>query len=255
MTRFLSAFAACLVLLLGASHPARAADVTVFGAASLSDALNQIAADYRNQTGKTVAVSLAASSTLARQIATSGGADIYISADLDWMNYLARKGLIQTDSRETLLGNRLVLIAPKHSSVTLKIGPHFDLLRALKGGRLAIADPDAVPAGRYGRQALKSLGVWGSVANHLANAENVRVALAYVARGEAPLGIVYETDAKAEPKVKVVGVFPEASHKPIRYPAALLKGAKPGAAAFLAYLVSPIARAVFEKDGFTVLAR
>ena len=255
MKKFLGALAASLLLLMGAAGPALAADVTVFGAASLSDALKQVAADYQNETGKTVAVSLAASSALARQIEASGGADIFISADLDWMDYLARRNLVQKDSREDLLGNRLVLIAPKDSPVKLEIGPHFDLLGALKGGRLAIADPGSVPAGKYGRAALTALGVWDSVAGRLANAENVRVALAYVARGEAPLGIVYETDAKAEPNVKIVGVFPEDSHPPILYPAALLKGAKPGARAFLTYLASAPARAVFEKDGFTVLAQ
>jgi molybdate transport system substrate-binding protein len=231
---------------------AQAADITVFGAASLSEALNEIAEDYQRQSGKTVAVSLAASSALARQIEASGGADIFLSADEDWMNYLDKKGLIDRASRKNLLGNRLVLIAPAGSPAAIAIAPHFDLLKALKGGRLAIADPDAVPAGRYGKQALASLGVWNSVSGHLARAENVRVALAYVARGEAPLGIVYETDAKAEPRVKVAGIFPESSHAPIRYPEALTRDAKPAARGFFAYLSSPAARAVFTKDGFTV---
>jgi molybdate transport system substrate-binding protein len=200
-------------------------------------------------------VSFAASSALARQIEASGGADMFISADLDWMDYLDKKGLIAPGSRENLLGNRLVLVAPKDAPTPIAIAPHFDLLAALKGGRLAIANPDTVPAGKYGRAALTALGVWDSVANHLANAEDVRVALAYVARGEAPLGIVYETDAKAEPNVKIVGIFPENSHPPILYPAALTKDAKPEARGFLAYLSSPKARAVFEKDGFTVLSK
>jgi molybdate transport system substrate-binding protein len=255
MNRLLGALAASLLLLMGEGLPAQAADVTVFGAASLSDALSQVAADYQKRTGKTVTVSLAASSTLARQIEASGGADIFVSADEGWMDYLAKRALIQKDSREDLLGNRLVLIAPKDSHMAINVGPHFNLLGALKGGRLAIADPGTVPAGKYGRAALTALGVWGSVAGHLANAENVRVALAYVARGEAPLGIVYQTDAKAEPRVKVVGVFPEDSYPPIRYPAALLTGAKSDARAFLTYLASAEARAVFEKDGFTVLAK
>lgn len=255
MKKLLTALAASLLLLMGASGRALAADVTVFGAASLSNAMKDVAADYQKETGKTVAVSLAASSALARQIEASGGADIFISADEDWMDYLAKRNLIQKDSRENLLGNRLVLIAPEGSHVTVDVEPHFDLLGALRGGRLAIADPGSVPAGKYGRAALTALGVWDSVAGHLANAENVRVALAYVARGEAPLGIVYQTDAKAEPKVKVVGVFPEDSHPPILYPAALLKGAKPDARVFLAYLASAKARAVFEKDGFRVLAK
>jgi molybdate transport system substrate-binding protein len=258
MTRFLHALTAFLLLLLFlalAPWPAFAADVTVFGAASLADALKEIAADYEKQSGKQVAVSLAASSALARQIEASGGADIFISADLDWMDYLDKKGLIQHDMRENLLGNRLVLVAGKDAGGSIAIAPHFDLLGALKGGRLAMADPDTVPAGKYGRAALMSLGVWPGIAGHVVNAENVRVALAYVARGEAPLGIVYETDAKADARVKIAGVFPESSHPPILYPAALVKDAKPEARTFLAYLASPMARAVFEKDGFTFLAK
>ncbi|HKD46113.1 MAG TPA: molybdate ABC transporter substrate-binding protein [Rhizomicrobium sp.] len=254
LSRYLRACAAVLFLVLGAT-PVLAADIIVFGAASLSDALKEISADYRVQSGKTVAVSFAASSALARQIEASGGADIFISADLDWMDYLDKKGLIAPGSRENLLANRLVLIAPRDAATPIVIAPHFDLQAALKGGRLAIADPDTVPAGKYGRAALSALGVWSSVASQLANAEDVRVALAYVARGEAPLGIVYETDAKAEPNVKIVGVFPEDSHPPILYPAAMTKDAKPDARAFLAYLSSPTARAVFEKDGFTVLGK
>jgi molybdate transport system substrate-binding protein len=250
-------FRALLAMLLLAWAPtgAHAADVTVFGAASLSDALNEIVADYKSDTGKEVAVSLAASSVLAHQIEASSGADIFISADLDWMDYLDKKGLIAQGSRENLLGNRLVLVAAKDANVRIAIGPNFDLSAALHGGRLAIADPQTVPAGKYGRAALTTLGAWNGVADHLANAENVRVALAYVARGEAPMGIVYETDAKAEPGVKVVGVFPEDSHPPILYPAALTKDAKPEARTFLAYLASPKARAVFAKDGFTFLLK
>jgi molybdate transport system substrate-binding protein len=254
MTRFLRALAASVLLVL-APLPALAADVTVFGAASLSDALKEITANYQKQSGKQVAVSLAASSVLARQIEASGGADVFISADLDWMDYLDNKNLIQHDTRENLLGNKLVLVAGKDVSTSITIAPHFDLLGALKGGRLAMADPDSVPAGKYGRTALISLGAWNGVVNHVVNAENVRVALAYVARGEAPLGIVYETDAKADSNVKIVGVFPESSHQPILYPAALVKDAKPEARTFLAYLASPAARAVFEKDGFTFLAK
>ena len=254
MPRILRALAAVLLLAL-APRPALAADVTVFGAASLADALKEIAADYKKASGKDVAVSPAASSALARQIEASGGADVFISADLDWMDYLDNKGLIQHDTRENLLGNTLVLVAGKDAGTNIAIAPHFDLLGALKGGRLAMADPDSVPAGKYGRTALTSLGVWNGVVNRVANAENVRVALSYVSRGEAPLGIVYETDARADPGVKIVGVFPENSHQPILYPAALVKNAKPEARTFLAYLASPTARAVFERDGFTFLAK
>ncbi len=254
MTKFLRVLTTVLLLAV-APPPAFAADVTVFGAASLSDALKDVAALYEKQSGKQVAVSLAASSILARQIEASGGADVFISADLDWMNYLDNKGLIQHDTRENLLGNRLVLVAGKDLATNIAIAPHFDLMGALKGGRLAMADPDSVPAGKYGRTALMSLGIWNSVAHRVVNAENVRVALAYVSRGEAPLGIVYETDARADKNVKVVGVFPENSHQPILYPAALVKEAKPEARTFLAYLASPAARAIFEKDGFTFLAK
>jgi molybdate transport system substrate-binding protein len=253
--KFFRLFLALLVLTL-APRPALAADITVFAAASLSDALKEIAADYQRQSGKSVAVSFAASSALARQIEASSGADIFISADLDWMDYLDKKGLITPASRENLLRNRLVLIAPKNAvTPPITIAPHFDLMAMLKSGRLAIANPDTVPAGRYGKAALTALGVWDKVAGHLANAEDVRVALAYVARGEAPLGIVYETDARAEPKVKIVGIFPENSHQPILYPVALTRDAKPDAQAFLAYLSSSQARTVFEKDGFTVLGK
>jgi molybdate transport system substrate-binding protein len=234
---------------------AHAADITVFGAASLSDALNKIADDYQKNTGKSVAVSLAASSVLARQIEASNGADIFISADLNWMDYLEKKDLIDHASRIDLLGNHLVLIAAKDVSTSITIAPNFDLAGALRGGRLAIADPDSVPAGKYGRAALISLGVWSSVADHLALAEDVRGALALVARGEAPFGIVYETDAKAESDVKTVGIFPEGSHQPILYPAALTKDARPAARDFLNYLSSPAARAVFVKDGFSALTK
>jgi molybdate transport system substrate-binding protein len=230
---------------------AQAADITVFGAASLAESLNRVAADYQRQSGKTVTVSLAASSALAKQIEASGGADIFISADEGWMDYLDRKSLIDRASRKDLLSNRLVLVAlPGTASMAIK--PGFDLKGALRNGRLAMADPDSVPAGKYGREALTGLGVWDKVSGQVARAENVRVALAYVARGEAPLGIVYETDARAEPKVAIAGVFPANTHAPILYPVALTKDARPQARGFLAYLTSSAARAVFTKAGFTV---
>ena len=254
MRRIVSAAVAAFVLAL-APLPAMAADITVFAAASLADAMNEIAKDYQKDKGKSVAVSLAASSALAHQIEASRGADLFISADLDWMDYLDRHGLIAAGTRSNLLGNRLVLIAPKDAKTSIVIAPHFDLAGALKGGRLAIADPASVPAGKYGQAALTNLGVWDSISGHLANAENVRVALSYVARGEAPLGIVYETDAKSEPGVKVAGVFPENTHPAILYPAALTKDAKPEAKDFLAYLSSPTAKAVFVKDGFSFLGK
>jgi molybdate transport system substrate-binding protein len=232
------------------SGAAWAADVTMFAAASLSTALPEIAAAYQKQTGKTVTFSFAASSVLARQIEASPGADVFMSADADWMDYLDKKGLVQHASRTTLLSSQLVLIAPASAPVALKIAPKFDLAGALKGGRLAVADPASVPAGKYAKAALTTLGVWSCVESNLASAENVRVALAYVARGETPLGIVYKTDALAEPKVKIVGIFPDKTHPPIVYPVALTKDARAEAKAFLTFLEGREARAIFVKYGF-----
>jgi molybdate transport system substrate-binding protein len=232
---------------------AGAADITVFAAASLSDALGEIGKSWDAQTGHQAAISFAASSVLARQIEASGGADIFISADRDWMDYLDKHNLIESRSRRDLLGNHLVLIEPASARLELRIAPQFDLAGALHGERLAVADPDSVPAGKYAKAALTMLGVWPAVADHLAKAENVRVALAYVARGETPFGIVYTTDALSEPRVRIAGTFPDATHPPIVYPAALTKGANPLAASFLAWLNGPQARAVFLKDGFVVL--
>lgn len=248
---FRAALAAALLAIL----PARAADVTVFAAASLTDALRQIGNAYKHDTGKSVVFSFAASSALARQIEASSGADIFISADTDWMDYLDSRGLVAHASRVDLLGNRLVLIASADSKIALVVKPHFDLAGALGEGRLALADPVAVPAGRYAKAALTSLGAWDAVANKVVPAENVRLALAYVARGEAPLGIVYRTDARAEPKVRIVAVFPDDAYPRIIYPAALTKEAKPEARAFLGYLSGGHAKAIFKKVGFTVLGQ
>ncbi|HEY5239328.1 MAG TPA: molybdate ABC transporter substrate-binding protein [Rhizomicrobium sp.] len=235
------------------TFPAHAADVTVFAAASLSDALTEIGKNYEAKTGQHVVFSFAASSALARQIEASKGADIFVSADTDWMDELDSKGLIAKDTRKNLLGNSLVLISPADLKVPLKIAPQFALAKALGNGRLAIAEPGSVPAGKYAKAALTSLGVWSDVANHTAPAENVRAALAYVARGEAQFGIVYRTDALAEKKVRIVDTFPETSHAPIVYPAALTKDANANARGFLDYVEGADARTVFEKDGFTVL--
>jgi molybdate transport system substrate-binding protein len=229
--------------------------VTVFAAASLTDALNAAGHAYEAKTGGHVVFSFAASSALARQIESSAGADVFLSADSDWMDYLDSKGLIAHATRHDLLGNHLVLISPADLMVSLKIAPHFDLAGALGNGRLAVADPDSVPAGKYARSALTALGVWSAVASHLAPAENVRVALAYVARGEAPFGIVYTTDARSEPKVRIVDTFPDSTHAAIVYPAALTKDAKPGARAFLEFLSGPEATAIFVKDGFVMLKK
>lgn len=233
---------------------AQGKDVVIFAAASLKNALDDIAGQWQRETGKKVVVSYAASNTLIKQIEQSAPADIFISADLDWMDYGQQKDLIKPDSRSNLLGNRLVLIAPKDSSVSANIQPGFDLAALLKGGRLAMGNVDAVPAGKYGKASLEKLGVWDSVKDKIAQAETVRAALLFVSRGEAPLGIVYQPDAAADPGVKIVGTFPENTHPPIIYPVALTKeSANADAQAFLNYLRSPAARAAFERQGFAVL--
>jgi molybdate transport system substrate-binding protein len=220
----------------------------------LSDPLTEIEKSWAAQTGHAAALDFAASSFLARQIEASGGADIFISADRDWMDYLDSRNLIKHSSRTDLLGNHLVLIEPASSHATITLAPGFDLLNSLQGGRLAMADPDSVPAGKYGKAALTTLGIWSSLADHMAEAANVRVALAYVARGEPPFGIVYTTDALSEPRVRIAATFPDSSYPPIVYPAALTGSAKPLAAEFLRYLSGPRASAIFLKDGFVVLA-
>ena len=210
----------------------------VFAASSLQTALDALTPAIERTTGFNVRVSYAASSTLARQIANGAPAELFISADQDWMDDVASKGLIDLTTRVNLLGNTLVLVAPAKQPATLAIAPGFPLATALNGGRLAIANPDTVPAGKYGKQALTSLGVWPSVANALAPAENVRAALMYVSRGEAPLGIVYRTDALADPGVAIVGTFPATSHARIVYPAALTVSATPAAGRVLSFLRS-----------------
>ena len=243
-----------LVVALVAIQPmaAGAADVTIFAAASLSEALQDVGKAWQQKTGHTATFSFAASSALAKQIQASAFADMFISADSDWMDYLDSRGLVDHATRINLLGNHLVLIASSDSKATLKIAPHFDLLGALQGGRLSVADTDSVPAGKYAKTALTALGVWSSVVDHLAQAENVRVALAYVARGEAPFGIVYTTDAMSEPRVRIVDTFPENTHQKIVYPVALTKEAKPLAKDFLEFLKGPEASAIFAKDGFAL---
>ena len=247
---------AVLAASLALSPAARAQDdaTLVFAAASLKNALDAAVEDYTKTTGKTVTVSYAASSALAKQIEEGAPADIFLSADLDWMNYLQNKNLIATDSRVTLLGNDIVLVAPADSAVSLDIAPGFALADALAGGKLAIALTASVPAGKYGKAALESLGVWDSVAGSVAEAENVRAALALVSTGEAALGIVYTTDAKADKSVKVVDTFPADSHPPILYPVALTATAKPAARDFLTYLTSPGAKPIFEAQGFPFVA-
>jgi molybdate transport system substrate-binding protein len=226
----------------------------VFAAASLMNALDEIAAQWQRESGKKVVISYAASNTLIKQIEQGAPADMFISADLDWMDYGQQKNLINAQTRSNLLGNRIVLVAPKDATVTLSITPGFDLASALKGGRLAMANVDAVPAGKYGKAALEKLGAWDRVKDKIAQADNVRAALLLVSRGEAPIGIVYQTDAASDPAVKIIGTFPEDSHPPITYPAALTKtSTNPDARAFLSYIHSPAARPAFERQGFTVL--
>jgi molybdate transport system substrate-binding protein len=242
---------ALAALLLAA--PALAQDVTVFAAASLKNALDDINAAWSAETGKSATISYAASSALAKQIEEGAPADVFISADLDWMAYVSERNLTKKDTEVQLLGNRIVLIAPADSTATVEIGGGFDLASLLGDGRLAMANVDAVPAGRYGRAALESLGVWDSVADRIAQAENVRAALALVATGEAPLGIVYRTDAAADRSVNILGTFPEDTHPPIVYPAAATAEAGPEADTFLAYLQTDTAIELFEAQGFQVL--
>lgn len=237
-----------------APMPVAAADLVVFAAASLQTALDAAAAAWTGETGETTAISYAASSALAKQIEEGAPADVFISADLDWMDYLASRNLIDPDTRRTLLGNRLVLIASGTGAAPVEIAPGFDLAGMLGEGRLATADVDSVPAGRYGKAALESLGVWPSVEARLAEAENVRAALAFVALGEAPFGIVYATDAGAEDNVTTVGTFPEDSHPPILYPVAVTaESAHPQAGLFVRFLGSAAARAAFEAEGFKAI--
>ena len=244
----ISTLIAALMLLLS---PARAEDIVVFAAASLKESLDEAARQYQTNSPDKILVSYAASSALAKQIESGAPADVFISADLEWMDYLATRNLIKTATRADLLGNNLVLIAPKDSTVSIKLAPGADLAGALKGGKLAMGDPDHVPAGKYGKAALEKLGIWASVQGSVARAENVRSALAFVARGEAPLGIVYGTDATAEKAVKVVDIFPAGSYPAIVYPIAeTASGKKAGAAKFAAFLRSTDGKTIFQRYGF-----
>ncbi|MGA7324367.1 MAG: molybdate ABC transporter substrate-binding protein [Rhodomicrobium sp.] len=229
--------------------------IVVFAAASLKNALDNVAQAWRKETGQTVAISYAASSTLAKQIEEGAPAQIFISADTGWMNYVASKGLIDPKSLKDLLGNRLVLIAPKASTAAIDLKPGANLTEALGDGRLAMANVDAVPAGKYGKAALEKLGIWPSVASKIAQAENVRAALLLVSRGEAPLGVVYQTDAVSDPNVRIVASFPAGSHPPIIYPIALTVKANAVAGAFLHFIESAKSAPMFEAQGFTVLNR
>ncbi|MCO5093306.1 molybdate ABC transporter substrate-binding protein [Bosea sp. (in: a-proteobacteria)] len=230
-------------------------ELVIFAAASMKNALDEAAANWVKETGKPAPkISYAASNTLAKQIENGAPADIFVSADLDWMDYAAGKNLIKPDTRVSLLANRIVLVGAKDSTAKIDLKPGADIAGALGAGRLAMGNVDSVPAGKYGKAALEKLGAWDKVKDKLAQADNVRAALLLVSRGEAPLGIVYATDAAADPQVKVVATFPEDSHPPIVYPVAVTKdSANPDAQAFLTYLRGAAAKPVFEKQGFTVL--
>jgi molybdate transport system substrate-binding protein len=252
----LAAFAAAVTALVVQADAAEEKTITVFAAASMKNALDEVDSLFTEQSGIKVVASYAASSSLMKQIEQGAPADVFLSADIDWMDYGIKHNLIKNDTRKDLLGNRLVLIAAKDSKIgNVSIAPGFDLAALAGSGRIATGDVRAVPAGLYAKAALEKLGIWSSVESKIAMAENVRAALVLVARGEAPLGIVYETDAKVDPSVKIIGVFPEDSHPPIIYPVAMTKDAKPDAAQYLAFLTTPKARAVFERYGFRVLGK
>jgi molybdate transport system substrate-binding protein len=256
-------FVATLALALSAGlagltpQPAAAQDklITVFAAASMKNALDDVSAAYTKSTGTKVTASYAASSALARQIEQGAPADVFMSADLKWMDFLQEKKAIRADTRVNLLGNRLVLIVPKDSKVQkVDIAKGLDLAKLIGDGRIATGDVKAVPVGLYAKAALENLGIWPSVESKFAMTADVRAALLLVSRGEATFGIVYETDAKVDPGVRIVGSFPEGSHPPVTYPVAATTNAKADVAGYLNFLRSGTAKAIFEKYGFTVLA-
>ena len=247
-----AAFIVIAFLFLAAIVPAaQAQNLTVFAAASLKNALDEVAARYQKQSGEKASISYASSSALAKQIESGAPADIFVSADLDWMDYVDRRNLVRAGTRVNLLRNEIVLIASAGNKASFVIGPRFPLAALLGDRRLAMADPDHVPAGKYGKAALEALEVWPSISGKIARGENVRAALNFVSRGEAPFGIVYRTDAAADRNVRIVGAFPADSHPPIVYPAAMLAGGKnPGAQKFFMFLKSPEAANIFRKHGF-----
>jgi molybdate transport system substrate-binding protein len=258
MHRLAGIFTAFVILCGSAHSPATAEDktLTVFAAASMKNALDDIDAAFTAKTGVKVNASYAASSALAKQIEQGAPADIFVSADTDWMDYAVGKKTINEPTRVNLLGNSIVLIAPKDSKVdSVTIGPGFDLAKLAGDGRIATGDVKAVPVGKYAKAALEKLGAWQAAEPKFAMAESVRAALTLVARGEAVLGIVYSTDAKVEPGVKIVGTFPADSHPAIIYPVAATATAKPEASAYLDFLRSQAAKTVLEKYGFIYLIR
>jgi molybdate transport system substrate-binding protein len=241
---------ACALFIPAHAADAQNQELLVFAAASLTNVLDEIGTAYTQQTRQPVKFSYAASSALARQLEAGARADVFFSADLEWMDYVQARSLIDRSTRRNVLGNRLALVAPADSKIELKIVPGFKLAEALGNGRLATGDPESVPVGKYARSALTSLGVWNDVADRLVRADNVRSALAFIARGETPLGIVYETDAKVEKRVRVVDFFPADSHPPIVYPVAVTAQARPNARQFVEFLRSAAAQDAFKKYGF-----
>ena len=258
MHRLAGLFAAFVILWGAAFSPAAAEDktLTVFAAASMKYALDDIDAAFTAKTGVKVSASYAASSVLAKQIEQGAPADVFVSADTDWMDYAIKQKTINEPTRVNLLGNSIVLIAPKDSKIdNVAIGQGFDLAKLAGDGKIATGDVKAVPVGKYAKAALEKLGAWQAAEPKFAMAESVRAALTLVARGEAVLGIVYSTDAKVEPGVKIVGTFPADSHPPIIYPVAATTTANPEAKSYLDYLHSQAAKAVLEKYGFTYLVK
>ena len=236
------------------AKPAAESTITVFAAISLKGALDKIGADYTAKTGQKIVFSYGASGALAKQIENGAPADVFVSADVKWMDYLAGKKLLAPASRVNLLGNALVLVAPADAPASdLKLEPGMKLAEALGDSKLAIGNPASVPAGTYAEASLRKFGAWDALAGKLALTENVRGALTFVARGEARFGIVYRTDALFEPKVRIVGTFPEDSHAPVIYPVALVASPSTKSAGFLAALRSEASAKVFEAGGFTVL--
>jgi molybdate transport system substrate-binding protein len=257
MTRLLVSFLVLLSVVTAASAAdAQEKKVIVFAAASMKNALDDVNAAFTKQSGTNVVVSYDASSALMKQIENGAPADVFVSADLKWMDYGSERKLIKDDTRVNLLGNDLVLIAAKDSPIgNVTIGPGFDLAKLAGDGRIATGDVRAVPVGIYAQAALEKLGVWSAVEPKMAMTQNVRAALILVARGESPLGIVYSTDAKVEPNVKIIGVFPEDSHPPIIYPVAATTNANGETASYLTFLRSPAAKSIFEGYGFRFIAK
>ncbi|MEY4763119.1 MAG: molybdate transporter substrate-binding protein [Pseudomonadota bacterium] len=247
----LTGLAGLSVLPLSTAVLGQQTPLTVFAAASLTQVLQDAGAAYTRRSGQQVRFSFAASSALARQVEAGAPADVFVSADEDWMDYLQVRQRVQAETRRDIVANRLVLVAPAGSPLQLRVAPGFALAAALgRDGRIATGDPSSVPVGRYAQAALAKLGVWNAVSARIVGAENVRAALNFVVRGEVPLGIVYATDARVEPRVRVVDLFPADSHAPIRYPAAALVGARPAAPDFVAFLQGPEAQALFATAGF-----